>query len=93
MKKKDSILVKKDYNCDACSTEFKSISNLFYHDKKFHMHKGTNQYKCDNCNEKLKNKAQLKYHITKELISCNICLKIYPTIKSLNIHRQQYIIT
>ena len=83
---KDSILVKTDFNCDVCSKEFKSISNLLNHDKKFHMHKGTNLYKCDNCNKKLEDKTKLKYHITKEHIACNICLKIYPTIKSLNIH-------
>ena len=50
------------------------------------MHKGTPLYKCDNCNEKLDNKTKLIYRITKEYIACNICLKIYPTIKSLNIH-------
>ena len=31
-------------------------------------------------------KTKLKYHITKEYTACNICLKIYPTIKSVNIH-------
>ena len=50
------------------------------------MQKGTNLYKCDNCNEKLEDKTKLKYHIIKEHIACNICLKVYPTIKSLNIH-------
>ena len=50
------------------------------------MLKETNEYKCDNCNEKLGDKSKLKYHITKKHIACNICLKINPTIKSLNIH-------
>ena len=50
------------------------------------MLKGTNVYKCDNCNEKLEDKTKFEYHLTKEHIAYNICLKIYPTIKSLNIH-------
>ena len=50
------------------------------------MLKGKNVYKCNNCYEKLGDKNKLKYHITKEHIACNICLKIFPTIKSLNIH-------
>ena len=54
-----SILVKTDFKCDVCSKEFKSISNLLNHDKKFHMLKGTNLYKCDNCNEKLGDKTKI----------------------------------
>ena len=69
-----------------CSKEFLSITNFLNHDKKFYMLKGTHVYKCDNCNEKLEDKTKLKYHITKEHIPCNICLKINPTIKSINIH-------
>ena len=82
----DGAWLKSNFIFDVCSKEFKSISNLLNHDKKFHMLKGTNVYKCDNCNEKLGDKTKLKYHITKEHIACNICFKIYPTIKSLNIH-------
>ena len=74
------------FNCDICNKEFKSKSNLQNHDKKYHMVKGRNIYKCDNCNEKLDDKLKLKYHITKEHIACTICLKIFPTITSLNIH-------
>ena len=59
------------------------------------MVKGRNIYKCDNCNEKLDDKLKLKYHIIKEHMLyhiikehmlCAICLKIFPTITSLNIH-------
>ena len=82
----DNVLLKTVFKCDICSKEFKSTSNLLNHDKKFHMLKGTNVYKCDNCNEKLEDKSKLKYHNTKEHIASNICLKIFPTITSLNIH-------
>jgi hypothetical protein len=74
------------FNCDICNKEFKSKSNLQNHDKKYHMVKGRNIYKCDNCNEKLDDKPKLKYHIMKEHIACAICLKIFPTRTSLNIH-------
>ena len=50
------------------------------------MVKGIYIYKCDNCNEKLDDKQKLKYHTTKENIACAICLKIFPTITSFNIH-------
>ena len=50
------------------------------------MVKGRNIYKCDNCNEKLDDKQKLNYCITKEHICCAICIKIFPTITSLNIH-------
>ena len=77
---------RKVLNCKLCNKVFKSESNLLNHDKKFHMKKGTTTYKCDNCNEKLVNKINLENHISKEHITCNLCMKIFPTITSLNIH-------
>ena len=74
------------FNCDICTKEFKSISNLNNFDRKYHMVKGKNIYKCDNCNEKHTDKVKIKCHITKEHISCATCLKVFPTIYSLNIH-------
>ena len=52
------------------------------------MVKGRNVYKCDNCNEMFDNKLKLKYHMTKEHIGCAICIKVFPTITSLNILQQ-----
>ena len=69
---KDSILVKTDFNCDICSKQFKSISNILNHDKKFHMQKGTNLYKCDNCNEKLEDKTIYNYIISQRSIKHEI---------------------
>ena len=48
------------------------------------MKKRTTTYKCDNCNEKLVNKINLENPISKEDITCNLCMKIFPTITSLN---------
>ena len=82
----NSVLLKTDFKCDIFCKEFLSISILLNHDKKFHMQKGTNVYKCENCNEKLEDHNKLKYFITNDHIPCNICLTIFQTIKSLNIH-------
>ena len=82
----ESNLVNTELICEICTKEFKSRVNIVNHDKKFHMVKGTNIYKCDNCEEKHNTKSKLKYHITKGHITCTICLKIFPTIQSLNIH-------
>ena len=50
------------------------------------MKKGTTPYKCDNCDEIISNKTNLENHIRKEQITCTLCMKIFPTITSLNIH-------
>ena len=75
---------RKEQKCKLCDKVFKSGPNLSNHDKKFHMKKGTTTYKCDNCNEKLVNKINLENHISKEHITCNLCMKIFPTLTSLN---------
>ena len=49
-----------NFNCDICTKEFKSISNLNNHDRKYHIVKGKNIYKCDNCNDKHDDKVKLK---------------------------------
>ena len=49
------IYKRKEPNCKLCDNVFKTVSNLFNRDKKFHMKKGTTTYKCDNFNEKLAN--------------------------------------
>ena len=77
---------RKELNCKLCDKIFKSESNILNHDKKFHMKKGTTAYKCDYCNEKLVNKNNLENHISKEHITCNLCMEIFPTITSLNTH-------
>ena len=81
-----TIYKRKELKCRLCDKLFKTESNLSNHDKKFHMKKGTTTYKCDNCNEKLVNKINLENHISKEHITCNLCMKIFLTITSLNIH-------
>ena len=50
------------------------------------MKKGTKTYKCDSCIEKLANKTNLENYLNKEHKPCNLCMKILPTITSLNIH-------
>ena len=67
-----------NFNCDICTKEFKSISNLNNQDKKYHMVKGKNISKFDNCNEKHGDKVKLKCHITKEHIYCATCLTTFP---------------
>ena len=77
---------RKELKCKLCDKVFKSESNLLNHDKKFHIKKGSTTYKCDNCYEKFANKINLENHISKEHITCNLCMKIFPIITSLNIH-------
>ena len=55
---------KNSFNCDICTKDFKSISNLNNHDRKYHMFKGKNIYKFDNCDEKHDDKVKFKCRIT-----------------------------
>ena len=84
--KSETIYKIREPNCKLCDKVFKTESTLLNHDKKFHMKKGTTTYKCDNCDEKIANKTNIENHINREQITCNLCMKILPTITSLNIH-------
>ena len=74
------------FKCEICRRKFKKGNNLENHDKTCHILKGTNIYKCDNCSEKMENRSLLKQHINKEHITCSRCVKVFPTITSLNNH-------
>ncbi|KAI4463056.1 deoxynucleoside kinase [Holotrichia oblita] len=75
------------YKCSECGEVFFTEDEQ---DRHFQMHTTTKSYSCEKCYQSFKTQSELKYHIRRHIdksITCNICLKTYPSFQSLQKHK------